>query len=61
MARVKRPRAPIPDEVVRAWVEGSRAEQGFEPRVTDPAVLEDVAVLFATSRPDEAAISARRG
>jgi len=41
----------VPTDVVRAWVERSCAAQGLPVKVSDPAVLHQVGVLFGRSRP----------
>lgn len=43
-------RARPPQEDVQEWVDASCGEQGVAVKVTDPAILEEVAVLLAAGR-----------
>jgi len=41
----------VPPDVLRAWVKRSCAAQGLPVKVSDPAVLRQIGVLFGRSRP----------
>ncbi len=43
--------SPVPAAELRAWVKRSCAAQGLPVKVSDPAVLHQVEVLFGRSRP----------